>query len=101
MVVSRVGMVVENAPRVGKNRYLKKKTSGLTSLSIGDNAKVGRQRSVSRYLYVYLRLYAYVNVFIRINTLIVTDYQRLMIFGSCEMFFRNMYLTEENLWPIY
>ena len=61
MVVSRVGMVVENAPRVGKNRYRSNETSWLTSLPIGDNAKVGRRASRSRLLYVYLRLYAFIH----------------------------------------
>jgi hypothetical protein len=39
-----------------------------TSLSFGDNAKVGVVEGGKRNLCVYLRLYAYINVFIRINT---------------------------------
>jgi len=82
MVVSRVGMVVENAPRVGKNRYRSNETSWLISISIGDNAKVERWASRSRFLYVYLRLYAYINVFIRINTVNIADCQGVVIYDS-------------------
>lgn len=60
--------------------HVRKGKSVITSLSIGDDAKVGASNSRSRFLYVYLRLYTFINVFIRINTAQFVDNQCVVFF---------------------